>query len=102
LAEVTLVESDADLASLRSDPRWPQTVGTVRATAGAWMANNATATPEHPADLGYYVGYKIAEAFHARAQDKRRAPAEMIEVTDFDAFLARSGYPDGMRASPGH
>jgi len=60
--------------------------------SGAWMANNATATPEHPADLGYYVGYKIAQAFYARAPDKRRALAEMIQVADFDAFLARSGY----------
>ena len=65
--------------------------------SGAWMANNATATPEHPADLGYYVGYKIAEAFYARAQDKRRALAEMIEVTDFDGFLARSGYAQAVK-----
>jgi hypothetical protein len=69
--------------------------------SGAWMANNATATPDHPADLGYYLGYKIAEAFYARASDKRRAVAEIIQVTDFDEFLARSAYADKMRSPPG-
>lgn len=45
-----------------------------------------------PPDLGYYVGYKIAEAFYEAAGDKRTAIMEMLAIRDFPAFLERSGY----------
>lgn len=45
-----------------------------------------------PADLGYFIGYRIAGSYYDRAEDKRPAIAEIIEVTDFEDFLARSGY----------
>jgi hypothetical protein len=47
---------------------------------------------ERPADLGYFIGYRIAEAYYARAADKRQALSEIIRVTDVDALLATSGY----------
>ena len=50
-----------------------------------------------PADLGYYVGYKICEAFYDRAEDKKKAVKEMLEIRDFKQFLQESGY--GMRFS---
>jgi hypothetical protein len=45
-----------------------------------------------PADLGYFVGYRIAEAYYDRAPDKRQAIREILTTRDFEAFLARSGY----------
>lgn len=57
-----------------------------------WMYNAARST-DRPSDLGYYVGSRIARAYHERAADKRRALAEMLKIRDFDAFLAASGYP---------
>ncbi len=44
-----------------------------------------------PADLGYWVGYRIARAYYERAPDKTAAVREMLTITDFEAFLARSG-----------
>jgi len=45
-----------------------------------------------PADLGYYVGYKICEAFYKNAADKKQAVREILEIKDFKKFLADSGY----------
>ncbi len=47
---------------------------------------------ERPADLGYFIGYRIASAYYAKAGDKTRALAEIIGVTDVDALLVASGY----------
>lgn len=46
-----------------------------------------------PADLGYFLGYRIAEAYYRRAGDKRRAVADIISTTDYLRFLRESGYP---------
>jgi hypothetical protein len=47
-----------------------------------------------PADLGYYVGYRICEAYFARAQDPTRALRDMFTIQDFHAFLHASGYAE--------
>lgn len=47
-------------------------------------------------DVGYYVGYQICKRYYARAQDKKRALAYLIELnlTDENArrLLSNSGY----------
>lgn len=45
-----------------------------------------------PADLGYFFGYRIAEAYYDAVEDKRKAVSELINVTDYDELLRRSGY----------
>jgi hypothetical protein len=47
---------------------------------------------DRPADLGYWMGYRICQAFYERAADKRAAVARILAVTDAEAFLAESGY----------
>ncbi|NNC16008.1 hypothetical protein HJC22_09730 [Corallococcus exiguus] len=49
------------------------------------------------ADLGYYVGYAIARAYHAKAPDKQAALQRMIELDYADTaavktFVRESGY----------
>jgi len=44
-----------------------------------------------PADLGYWMGYRIAAAYYRRAADTRQAIAEILNISDFDAFLDQSG-----------
>lgn len=41
-------------------------------------------------DLGYYVGYAIAEAYHQQTEDGRRAVAELIELDYQDPAAVRS------------
>jgi hypothetical protein len=49
---------------------------------------------DKPADLGYYVGYKIAEAYYNRAKDKKQAIKDILDIKDFNAFLKASGYDE--------
>ncbi len=48
----------------------------------------------HPADLGYYMGYRITRAYYEKATDKRAAVRAILRIADAEAFLAESGYPD--------
>lgn len=57
-----------------------------------WLANPSQETPEKPCDLGYYVGYKICQAYYAQAADKKRALARMVQTRNFPEFLRESGY----------
>jgi hypothetical protein len=63
-----------------------------------WLANSKQETPDKPCDLGYYVGYKICQAYYDKAADKKQAVAQMLTTRDFKAFLAQSGYEQKMSA----
>jgi len=56
-----------------------------------WMF---TFTPETgwPPDMGYWMGYRIDQAFYARAKDKTAALRAMLQAKDFKAYLKASGY----------
>ena len=56
-----------------------------------WLYNYDTAT-DHPADLGYYIGYQISEAYYTQADDKQRAIADMLDLRDPIEFLQVSRY----------
>lgn len=45
-----------------------------------------------PADLGYYVGYRVCEAYYRRTADSRAAVRRILTFTDPVAFLQESGY----------
>ena len=45
-----------------------------------------------PADLGYYVGYKICRSYYEDAADKKAAIKAIMEIKDFREFLAASKY----------
>jgi Predicted Zn-dependent protease (DUF2268) len=47
---------------------------------------------ERPADMGYFVGYRIAQAYYDKAADKRAALRDIIRGTDVEGIVARSGY----------
>lgn len=57
---------------------------------GGWLY--AGERDGRPADLGYFIGYRIVEAFHLRSPDTRQAVREIITATDFEDLLRRSGY----------
>lgn len=59
---------------------------------GFWLYSNAE-NQFGLRDLGYYVGYAIAEQYYAKATDKARAIAEMIEL-DYNNMEALSAYVD--------
>jgi len=57
-----------------------------------WLYNQGNTTADRPGDLGYFIGYRIAEAFYARTADKRQALLGIIDVSNADLFLTQSGY----------
>ena len=56
---------------------------------------NANTAKDRPADLGYYVGYRITRAYYDRAKDKRQAVHDILNIQDARAFLEKSAYSGG-------
>ncbi len=65
-----------------------------------WMYQGEKAT-DRPADLGYYVGSRIAKAYYDRAADKRAALRDLLTTTDAEAILRASGYEELMARKAG-
>jgi uncharacterized protein YjaZ len=63
---------------------------------GAWMFYRP-AKREWPANLGYFMGYRIAQAFYERHPDKREALRAILGVTDYEQFLHDSRYFERFR-----
>jgi len=61
------------------------------AATGEWMFVTP-ANGSWPQDLGYFVGYRIAESYYLRAADKARALRDILSVTDYRTFLKDSAY----------
>lgn len=57
-----------------------------------WLFDHHPATG-WPPDMGYWLGYRIAQTYYRQADDKHQALARLLEVTDFQKLLAASGYP---------
>ena len=66
----------------------------------AWLYNGDNAKAR-PADLGYYIGFKIAQAYYARASDKKAAIRDILQTTDYDHLLTASGYGEHFGKSDG-
>lgn len=49
-------------------------------------------TAERPVDMGYYVGYKITDAYWKTQRDKTQALRTIFTITDPKAFLEASRY----------
>lgn len=57
-----------------------------------WLYNGARAK-NRPADLGYYVGYQIAEAYHEQADTSdMEVMQRLFTISDFKSFLDDSKY----------
>ncbi|WP_294302122.1 hypothetical protein [uncultured Sphingomonas sp.] len=66
-----------------------------------WLWNSAS-NPFGVSDVGYFVGYRIAQKYYDAAYDKRRAVKTLIELPYNDpaairAFVDRTGYLQGIR-----
>jgi hypothetical protein len=59
-----------------------------------WIANGSQETTEKPADLGYFVGYKICQAYYEEMPDKKQAVYDILNIEDYPAFLVKSRYEE--------
>lgn len=56
-----------------------------------WLYNQGSSS-SRPGDLGYFIGYRITQAYYNKAPDKSAAIADIIRVDNATAFLSASGY----------
>jgi hypothetical protein len=67
-----------------------------RTELSRWLYNGV-GTESWPGDLGYWVGYRIAQEFYARAPDKQVAIRELLIMKDARDILARSGWSETVK-----
>ena len=63
-----------------------------RVETSPWLFDHHPATG-WPPDMGYWLGYRIAQTYYHRATDKHKALTALLQVTDFRKLLDESGYP---------
>lgn len=66
-----------------------------RKAVGDWLYNGAQATGERPADLGYFVGRRIAADYYAQAEDKAAALGRLRQTRRYRRLVKRSDYDGG-------
>ena len=64
---------------------------------GAWLYNGSEKKRMGPPDLGYYMGYKICQAYYQYQPDKTEALRAIIEMRDPEAVLRESRYSERFR-----
>jgi len=60
--------------------------------AGNWIANAMQETADHPADLGYWIGYQVCRSYYGEMPDKKQAVYDMLHIKDYKDFLGKSRY----------
>jgi hypothetical protein len=60
-----------------------------------WIASGSDPNNHGAPDLGYWVGYRICQAYYERATDKHRAVRDLVRLEDPDRILHGSGYGAG-------
>jgi uncharacterized protein YjaZ len=56
-----------------------------------WIYDSVNAK-NRPADLGYYMGYKIVQSYYQNARDKQQAIKDILEIKDVTKFYEASKY----------
>ena len=59
-----------------------------------WIANSGHETADHPADLGYWVGYMICRSYYDNATDKKQAVYDILNIKDYKSFYEKSKVDD--------
>ncbi|MBC7868061.1 MAG: hypothetical protein H7X88_11065, partial [Gloeobacteraceae cyanobacterium ES-bin-316] len=81
-----------DYGNAREKEIWQSFKGPIHSTDYSKWLYNGGSVKDGPADMGYYVGYKICAAYYARARDKKKALREILTIKNYDSFLEKSGY----------
>lgn len=57
-----------------------------------WLYNGSTSSSDRPADLGYFIGYKICESYYLKAKNKQKALAVLMRTNNPKKILRKSGF----------
>jgi Predicted Zn-dependent protease (DUF2268) len=83
-----------DYGNLHEDDLWKKFKKDIENNENTdnWMYNYDRVEEGVPADLGYYIGYKIVERYYKNSKDKKQALSEIILMKDPKEFLEKSRY----------
>jgi len=62
-----------------------------------WIANADQERPDHPADLGYWMGYQLCKSYYEEMPDKKKAIYDMLHIQDYKDFLTKSRYDEKVK-----
>jgi len=57
-----------------------------------WLYGSNGKKEGRPNDLGYWMGYKITEAYYQNSTDKNKAVYDILNIQDFEGFTKKSGF----------
>ena len=56
-----------------------------------WLYNGSSAIGR-PADLGYFMGFRIAQAYYDKTEDKKQALSDLLDRSKYVEIFQKSGY----------
>ncbi len=55
-----------------------------------WINNQNLETPDKPANIGYWIGYQICQAYYESSKNKQQAINDMLLIKNYKAFYEKS------------
>ena len=80
---------------------WAQFTKEMHGTDTSHWLYEGKVTNGRPADLGYFIGYRIAEAYYNQSPNKKKAIAAVLNE-DADKLLNDSGYTGRLKNTLDH
>ncbi|WP_250254356.1 DUF2268 domain-containing putative Zn-dependent protease [Chryseobacterium sp. Marseille-Q3244] len=77
-----------------SDALYREFVTVLKTSSPMDWLYGTTKKDDRPNDLGYWMGYKISEAYFNKQLDKHKAVQDILHITDPLKFLKESGFLD--------
>ena len=55
-----------------------------------WINNKDRETADKPANIGYWIGYQICQAYYENSKNKQQALYDMLHIDDYKKFYEKS------------
>jgi hypothetical protein len=81
-----------DYGDAHEEALWREFSASMHGTDSSRWLYEGDRAKDRPADMGYYIGFKICEALYKRSADKSAAIRQILAISDADAMLKESGY----------
>lgn len=65
-----------------------------------WIANSGQERADHPADLGYWIGYQLCKAYYDEINNPQQAIYDMLHIKNYKVFLEKSRYAEKVKLLP--
>jgi uncharacterized protein YjaZ len=88
----TINRVQRDYGDAHEEALWTEFSVAMQGTDSSRWLYEGDRAKNRPADMGYYIGFKICEALYKGSADKAAAIRQILAISDADAMLKESGY----------